>query len=55
MHLRHKTSGVHYFLIIQWIEVNYSAYTTVTTPQNIVQMIYFKTVVRFLSLKCSYL
>ncbi len=34
----HYTLGVHYFQIIQWTGVNYSANTTVTTPQNIVQM-----------------
>ncbi len=35
------------FLMIQWTEVNYSAYTTVATPQDIDQMIYFKASVRF--------
>ncbi len=35
------------FLIIQRTEVNYSAYTTVATPQDIDQMIYFKAFVRF--------
>ncbi len=35
------------FLIIQHPEVNYSAYTTVATPQDIDQMIYFKAFVRF--------
>jgi len=39
------------FLIIQWPEVNYSACTTVTTPQNIVQVMHIKTFVKFLSLK----
>lgn len=37
------TSDVNYFLIIEWPGVNYSAYTTVTTPQGIDQMLYFKT------------
>ncbi len=41
------TSGVHYFLIIQRTEVNYSAYTTVATPQDTDQMIYFKAFVWF--------
>ncbi len=40
------------FLIIQQIEVNYSAYTTVTTPQDIDQMIYFKAFVLFFYLNC---
>ncbi len=35
------------FLIIQRTEVNYSAYTTVATPQDIDQIIYFKAFVRF--------
>ncbi len=35
------------FLIIQQTEVNYSAYTTVATPQDIDQMICFKAFVRF--------
>ncbi len=35
------------FLIIQRTEVNYSAYTTVTTPQDVDQMIYFKAFFRF--------
>ncbi len=35
------------FLIIQWPVVNYSTYTSVATPQDIDQMIYFKTFVRF--------
>ncbi len=35
------------FLIIQRTEVNYSAYTTVATPQDIDQMMYFKAFVRF--------
>ncbi len=35
------------FLIIQRPVVNYSAYTTVATPQDIDQMIYFKAFVRF--------
>ncbi len=35
------------FIIIQWLGVNYSAYTTVATPQDIDQMIYFKALVRF--------
>ncbi len=35
------------FLIIQQTEVNYSAYTTVATPQDIDQMIYFKAFVWF--------
>ncbi len=35
------------FLIIQRLGVNYSAYTTVATPQDIDQMIYFKASVRF--------
>ncbi len=35
------------FLIIQHNEVNYSAYTTVATPPDINQMIYFKAFVRF--------
>ncbi len=35
------------FLIIQQTEVNYSAYTTVATPQDIDQMIYFKAFFRF--------
>ncbi len=35
------------FLIIQRTEVNYYAYTTVATPQDIDQMIYFKAFVRF--------
>ncbi len=39
-----------YFLIIQRTEVNYSAYTTVATPQDTDQMIYFKAFVRFFSL-----
>ncbi len=38
------------FLIIQRPGVNYSAYTTVTTPQDIYQMIYFKGFVWFLYL-----
>ncbi len=37
------------FRIIQRTEVNYSAYTTVATPQDIDQMI-FKAFVRFFSL-----
>jgi len=41
------------FWIIQGPEVNFSAYTTVTTPQNIVQMIHIKTFVKFLTLKPS--
>ncbi len=36
-----------FFLIIQRTEVNYSAYTTVATPQDIDQMIYFKAFVHF--------
>ncbi len=36
------------FLIIQQTEVIYSAYTTVATPQDIDQMIYFKAFIRFL-------
>ncbi len=35
------------FLIIQRPVVNYSAYTTVATPQDIDQIIYFKAFVRF--------
>ncbi len=35
------------FLIIQRAEVNYSAYTTVATPKDIDQIIYFKAFVRF--------
>ncbi len=35
------------FLIIQRTEVNYCAYTTVATPQDIDQMIYFKAFVWF--------
>ncbi len=35
------------FLIIQWLGVNFSTYTTVDTPQDIDQMIYFKAFVRF--------
>ncbi len=35
------------FLIIQWTGVNYSAYTSVATPQDIDQMIYFKAFVQF--------
>ncbi len=38
------------FLIIQWPGVNYSAYTTVATPQDIDQTIYFKVFVWFLYL-----
>ncbi len=41
------TSGVRYYLIIQQTEVNYSAYTRVTTPEDIDQIIYFKAFVRF--------
>ncbi len=41
----------HYFLIIQQTEVNYSAYTTVTTPQDSDQMIYFKAYVQTFCLK----
>lgn len=37
------TSGVHYFLIIQLTRVNYSTYTTVSTPQDIHQMFYCNT------------
>ncbi len=36
------TSGVLYLLRIQQPEVNYSAHTSVTTPQDIDQMMYFK-------------
>ncbi len=36
------------FLIIQRLGVNYSAYTTVATPKDIDQMIYFKALVRFI-------
>ncbi len=36
------------FLIIQRLVVDYSAYTSVATPQDIDQMIYFKTFVWFL-------
>ncbi len=35
------------FLIIQRLGVNYSAYATVATLQDIDQMIYFKACVRF--------
>ncbi len=35
------------FLIIQRLGVNYSAYTTVATLQDIDQIIYFKAFVRF--------
>ncbi len=35
------------FLIIQRLGVNYSAYTSVATPQDIGQMIYFEAFVRF--------
>ncbi len=35
------------FLIIQRLGVNYFAYTTVATLQDIDQMIYFKAFVRF--------
>ncbi len=35
------------FLIIQRTEVNYSAYTTVATAQDVDQIIYFKTFVWF--------
>ncbi len=38
------------FRIIQQLGVNYSAYTTIATPQDIDQMIYFKAFVRFLYL-----
>ncbi len=41
------TSGVHYFLRIQRPEVNYSTYTTVTTPQDFDLMIYFKAFEQF--------
>ncbi len=46
------TSGVHYFLRIQRPVVNYSAHTTVTTPQDIDQMMYFKAFVWFSNLNC---
>ncbi len=44
------------FLIIQRFGVNYSAYTTLATPQHIDQIIYFKGFVRFfyLNLYCEY-
>ncbi len=44
------------FQIIQKTEVNYSAYTTVATPQDTDQMIYFKAFVRFFYLNsyCEY-
>ncbi len=42
------TSGVHYFQIIQLPVKNYSAYTMVTTPLDIVQMLYFNTFARIL-------
>ncbi len=35
------------FLIIQRLGVNYSAYTTVATLQDIDQIIYFKAFIRF--------
>ncbi len=47
-------SGVYFseiivlkFFIVQQLRVNYYAYTTVATPQDIDQMIYFKAFVRF--------
>ncbi len=46
-HRGHYTSEVHYFLIIKWTGVSYSAYTIVTTPQDNVQEMYSKTFVRF--------
>ncbi len=39
------------FLIIQQPVVNYSAYTTVATTQDIDQIMYFTVFVRFLYLK----
>ncbi len=39
------------FLIIKQLGVNYSAYTTVATLQDIDQMIYFKSFVRFFYFK----
>ncbi len=38
------------FLIIQQLGVNYFSYTTVATPQDIDQIIYFKGFVQFLYL-----
>jgi len=53
MQPQREASRMHYFLRIQRPEVNYSAYTTITTPQDTVPKLYFNTFVRFLSLKHS--
>ncbi len=41
------TPRVCIIFLIQRTEVNYSAYTTVATPQDIDQVIYFKAFVQF--------
>ncbi len=40
------------FLIIQRLRVNYSAYTSVATPEDIDKIIYFKAFVWFVYLNC---
>ncbi len=55
MHTRGGDAAtMHYFLRIQRTKVNYSTYTTVTTPQDNDQMIYFKAFVQISCLNVGY-